>query len=114
VKLSFIPTAKGTEYGVYLGNSTGSTWALNGMPKRLDGAIWVESTTFVDEAPTDGRKDIVFQQDGTIPSTAYHTKTESGKEVAVIVLRTKAKIPKNQYTLYLQPNGTVQSVGSNY
>ena len=61
--------------------------------------------------------DVIFQQNGTISSASpvhYHTKTESGKEVAVLVLRTAAKIPKNQYTLYLQPNGSVQSVGSKY
>jgi prepilin-type N-terminal cleavage/methylation domain-containing protein len=115
VKLSFTPTATGTEYQRYDGNMAATTWTANGTPKRLDGAIWVESTTFVDEDATkDGRNDIVFQQDGTIPTAFFHTKTEAGKEVATVVLRTKAKIARNQYTLYLQPNGSVQSIGSQY
>jgi prepilin-type N-terminal cleavage/methylation domain-containing protein len=118
VKLSFITTAHGSEYTIHNGNSTGTTWVQSGTPKRLDGAIWIDSTTFIDEDSTpDGKIDVIFQQNGIISSASpdnYHTKTEGGKEVAVMVLRTGAKIPKNQYTLYLQPNGSVQSVGSTY
>ena len=118
VKLSFVPSGKGTEYIRYDGNSAGTTWVRNGNPKHLDRAIWIDSTTFHDEdAVADGKIDIIFEQNGIISSTTpdhYHTKTEGGKEVAVIVLRTAAKIPKNQYTLYLQPNGSVQSVGSKF
>jgi prepilin-type N-terminal cleavage/methylation domain-containing protein len=118
VKMSFTPTTHGSEYTIHFGNSAGTAWVQHGAPKRLDGAIWIESTTFKDEDTVlDGRKDIIFQQNGIISSASpdhYHTKTEGGKEVAVLVLRTAAKIPKNQYTLYLQPNGSVQSVGSEY
>jgi prepilin-type N-terminal cleavage/methylation domain-containing protein len=121
VKLSFTPTTHGSEYTIHFGNTAGTTWVQNGAPKRLDGAIWIESTTFIDEdaltGTADGKKDIIFQQNGIISSASpdnYHTKTEDGKEVAVVVLRTAADIPKNQYTLYLQPNGSVQSVGSQY
>ncbi len=116
VKLSFVLTTLGSEYTIHFGNSDGTTWVQNGSPKRLDGAIWIESTTFEDEdTVADGKIDLIFQQNGTILSPDhYHTKTEDGKEVAVVVLRTAAKIPKNQYTLYLQPNGSVQSVGSQY
>jgi prepilin-type N-terminal cleavage/methylation domain-containing protein len=115
VKLSFTPTAHGSEYTIYNGNSAGTAWVQSGTPKRLDGAIWIDSTTFIDEGTADGTIDIIFEQNGTILSDHYHTKTEGGKQVAVVVLRTAAaKIPKNQYTLYLQPNGSVQSVGSQY
>ena len=119
VKLSFVPsTAGGTEYIRYDGNSAGTTWVQHGNPKHLDAAIWIDSTTFKDEdSIVDGKKDIIFQQNGTISSASpdhYHTKTEGGKEVAVVVLRTAADVPKNQYTLYLQPNGSVQSVGSKF
>jgi prepilin-type N-terminal cleavage/methylation domain-containing protein len=120
VKLSFTPTTHGSEYTIHYGNSAGTSWVQSGAPKRLDGAIWIESTTFEDEdTVADGKIDIIFQQSGTIrsdppPNDHYHTKTEGGKQVAVVVLRTAAKIPKNQYTLYLQPNGSVQSVGSQY
>jgi Tfp pilus assembly protein FimT len=122
VKLSFTPTAHGSEYTISYGNSAGTTWVQNGLPKRLDGAIWIDSTTFIDEdaitGTADGTNDIIFQQNGTISAASpvhYHTKTEGGKQVAVVVLRTAAaNIPKNQYTLYLQPNGSVQSVGSQY
>lgn len=115
VKISFAPTQTGTEYTRWDADASGTNWVRNGAPKRLDGAIWVESTTFLDEDTVkDGLHDIIFQQDGTVPSPFWHTKTEGGKEVATVVLRTKAKIAKNQYTIYLQPNGSVQSVGSQY
>jgi prepilin-type N-terminal cleavage/methylation domain-containing protein len=118
VKLSFTTTTHGSEYTIHYGNSAGTTWVRSGTPKRLDGEIWIDSTTFKDEdSVADGKIDLIFQQNGTISSASpdhYHTKTEDGKEVAVLVLRTAAKIPKNQYTLYLQPNGSVQSVGSTY
>jgi prepilin-type N-terminal cleavage/methylation domain-containing protein len=116
VKLSFIPSGLGTEYTRYDGNSAGTVWVQNGKPKRLDSAIWIHSTSFVDEdAVADGKKDIIFQQNGTILSPDhYPTIAEGGKQVAVVVLRTAAEIPKNQYTLYLQPNGSVQSVGSKF
>lgn len=118
VKLSFKTSIHGTDYQRYDGNAAGTTWTAAGKPKFLDGAIWIESTTFIDEDSTaDGKKDIIFQQNGAISTASpvhFHTKTEGGKEVAVVVLRTKAKISKNQYTLYLQPNGSVQSVGSKY
>jgi len=118
VKLSFTTTTHGSEYTISNGNSAGTAWTQSGSPKRLDGAIWIDSTTFIDEGTADGTIDIIFQQNGTISSADpvhYHTKTEGGKQVAVVVLRTAAaNIPKNQYTLYLQPNGSVQSVGSSY
>lgn len=118
VKLSFKTAVHGTEYQRYDGNAAGTTWVRNGDPKYLDGAIWIDSTTFIDEdSVADGKKDIIFQQNGIISTASpvhYHTKTEAGKEVAVLVLRTQAKISKNQYTLYFQPNGSVQSVGSKY
>jgi len=121
VKMSFVLTTHGSEYTIHFGNTAGTTWVQNGAAKRLDGAIWIDSTTFIDEdaitGTADGKRDIIFQQNGIISSASpdnYHTKTEGGKEVAVVVLRTGAKIPKNQYTLYLQPNGSVQSVGSEY
>ena len=117
VKLSFKTAVNGTDYQRYDGNSAGSAWVKNGTPKHLDSAIWIDSTTFIDEGTADGTKDIIFQQNGGISTSSpahYHTKTEGGNQVAVVVLRTRAKISKNQYTLYLQPNGSVQSVGSKY
>jgi type II secretion system protein H len=112
VKISIKTTAKGAEYRRYDGNSLGTVWAQSGQPKYLDGAVWIESTTFDDVAPTDGTKDIIFRSDGTV--SPLPTVAEAGKQVATVVLRTKGEIPKNQYTLYFQANGTVQAVGSHY
>lgn len=112
VKISIKLTDKGAEYRRYDGNSAGTTWAQSGQPKYLNSAVWVESTTFTDEAPTDGLKDIVFRADGTV--SPLPTTTEAGKQVALLVLRTKGDIPKNEYKLYFQANGTVQAVGSHY
>lgn len=112
VKISINVTTKGAEYRRYDGNVAGTTWAQIGQPKYLDGAVWIESTTFADVAPTDGSKDIVFRSDGTV--RPMPTVAEAGKQVSTIVLRTKGDIPKNQYTLYFQANGTVQAVSSHY
>jgi prepilin-type N-terminal cleavage/methylation domain-containing protein len=118
VKLSFVTTTKGAAYTIYNGNSGGTTWAQAGTPKYLDGSIWIESSTFKDyDATADGKMDIIFEQNGTISTASpdhWDTKTEGGKEVAVVVLRSAAKIPKNQYTLYVQPNGSVQAIGSQF
>jgi prepilin-type N-terminal cleavage/methylation domain-containing protein len=115
VKFSMRPVSPSVEYRRYDGNLAGTTWALNVGPKYVDPAVWIDSTTFDDvDATADGLNDIVFLPNGTIRNWADFTKTEGGKEVAVLVLRTKAKIPINQYTLYFQPNGSVRAVGSKF
>lgn len=115
VKFSLRPTTNGVEYRRFDGNAAGTTWTLNVGPRYVDNAIWVESTTFEEkDSPADGLRDIIFLPNGTIDDYADQTKDEGGKKVAVVVLRTKAKLPLNQYTLYFQPNGSVRAVGAQY
>jgi type II secretion system protein H len=113
VKFSMRLTQQGVEYRRYDGNNAGTTWALNVGPRYVDNAVWMESTTFKDEDGTpDGLNDIIFRPDGTV--SPWYTVDEGGKEVARVILRTKGKIPLNQYTIYVQPNGSVRAVGSKY
>lgn len=115
VKISFRPTSNAVEYSRFDGNATGTTWTLTSGPRYVDAAVWMESTTFDDiDDPVDGMNDIVFMPNGAIRDWADFTKTEGGKEVATLILRTKANIASNQYTLYLQPNGSVRAVGSKF
>jgi len=113
VKLSLRPTATGVEYRRFDGNNAGTTWAQNLGPRYVENVVWMESTTFKDEDTTpDGLNDIIFRPDGTV--SPIYTVDEGGKQVARVILRTKAKVPSNQYTIYFQPNGSVRAIGSKY
>ena len=114
VKFSFREGVDAAEYRRYDGNTGGTTWALNAGPKYVENVVRIDSSTFADLGTADGLKDIIFLPDGTVQDWATYTATESGTKVSKIVMRTKSKIPTNQYTIYFQPNGSVRAVGSKF
>lgn len=113
VKIAYTEGLASHEYRVFDGSlASPPVWTQVGSERRVDGFVYFDtSSTFVDDQPgfadADSYIDVVFRPDGTVV-------LPTGVTSAGVILRTSANIPYNQYTITVNPAGTLSTTRSRF